>query len=99
MGIRAVERSVRIVAWLWGESVSIANNAKCGLVFWRVERKLFIIQRHLEYWPRRNVSTIDGKWFSRADISFAEVSSSVDSCRIRTSVFAQEGASIVGKSD
>ena len=82
MGLRAMERSIRVIAWVWRESISIADAAECGLVLLWVEGKLFII------WSR--YSTTCCKWIYGADISFAEVSSIVDSGGAGTSVLSQD---------
>ncbi len=69
-----------------GNPFRLACPAERSLVLWRVEGKLSIIQR------RQTVTRI-----SRADVSFAKVSSIVDPCRAGAPLFAQGNAPVDGK--
>ena len=93
-----------------GESVSIACVAKCSVVLRRVEGKLFVVQRRFDCAAnsfdcvslrsgRRLRSARDScKRIYRANISLAKVSSVPDSRGGCHPLFAQDDASVVGKS-
>ena len=83
-----MERSIRVVAWVWRKSVSFTCVAECCVVLWRIERKLFIVQE----WTTARVCPY--AWIHGADIPLADVSSMVDSGWVGTALFTQADTAV-----